>query len=246
MLKATSRKKVRSMKRGKNPKPKSRSVGKPLIFLILIAVVALGTAYYLQHEPATKSDDSEPSTKQFLNTHFLTNPAGWSKGNSIAKTVLVEFGDFQCGACAAASSRLSRITKKHGSRLKVIFKQYPMQKSHGNSMLAAQAAEAAGQQLRFWEMHDLLFERQRDWAEIPDAHALFLKYAEELRLDLGRFKRDLRDNTVRKKIYRDMMEGQLAQVTSVPTFFLNGKRIPNSRDETEFEQKIVNAIRSDQ
>ena len=244
MPKTAFREKTRSIKRGKTHKGKSRSIGKPLIVLALVAVVALGTAYYLQHKQAIKSEHSVPSAKQFPNTHFLIDPAGWSKGNSIAKTVLVEFGDFQCGACATASSRVARITKKYGLRLKVIFKQYPMQKSHGNSMLAAQAAEAAGQQLRFWEMHDLLFKRQRDWAEVPDAHTLFLKYAEELRLELGRFKRDFRDSTVRKKIYRDMMEGQLAQVNSVPTFFLNGKRIPNSLNETEFEQKIVDGIRS--
>ena len=119
-----------------------------------------------------------------------------------------------------------------------------MQRIHRNAMIAAQAAEAAGQQFKFWEMHDLLFERQNRWAQVPDAHTIFLKYASELGLDLARFKRDIWDSKIKEKIYRDVMEGQIAQVQSVPAFFLNGKPLRNARDDAEFENLILEGIQS--
>ena len=119
-----------------------------------------------------------------------------------------------------------------------------MQRAHGNAMIAAQAAEAAGRQYKFWEMHDLLLQRQSEWAKVPDAQTFLLRYAAELQLNLALFRRDLWNPEVREKINRDILEAQLAQVRSVPAFFLNGKPIPNSRDEVEFEQRIVDGIRS--
>lgn len=242
MPKASSSQKQRSGARGKSRTRKARSIAKPLILLAAVVAIALGAAFYLQRRAGDQAVSAPTPTSP--QTHSLISPEGWSKGNSLAKAVLVEFVDFQCGACAAASSRMANIARKHGSRLKIVFKHHPMQKAHGNAMIAAQAAEAAGRQYKFWEMHDLLLQRQHEWAKVPDAQTLFLRYAAELQLNLARFRRDLWNPQVRDKIYRDIMEGQLAQVRSVPAFFLNGKPIPNSRDEVEFEQRIVDGIRS--
>ena len=114
---------------------------------------------------------------------------------------------------------------------------------HRNSMIAAQAAEAAGKQFKYWEMHEQLFVHQREWAEVPDPLTFFLTYAHQLGLDLERFKQDLWDGTIREKIYRDVLEGQLASVRSVPTFFLNGSLMPRPQSETQFEEIIADAIR---
>ena len=105
------------------------------------------------------------------------------------------------------------------------------------------AAEAAGRQFRFWEMHDLLFLHQRDWGDVPDPQTFFLKYAEELHLDLERFKQDLWNGEIRDKIYRDVLEGQFASVRSVPTFYLNGSLMPRTQSETQFEEVIADAIK---
>lgn len=242
MSKASSSQKSRSRTRGKLRQQKTRSLTKPLAILTTAVVVALGLAFYLQHR--TNNQPVSKPSKVSHNTDPLINAEGWSKGNSLAKAVLVEFVDFQCGACASASRRVANIAKKHGSRLKIVFKHHPMQQSHNNAMIAAQAAEAAGRQNKFWEMHDLLLQRQQGWAKVPDAQTLFLRYAAELQLNLARFRKDLWNPEVREKIYRDIMEGQMAQVRSVPAFFLNGKPIPNSKDAVEFEQRIVDGIRS--
>lgn len=242
MPKASSSQRKRSGARGKSGGQKNPSIAKPLAVLAAVVVVALGAAFYLQRSANDQAATAPTPSSQ--NTRSPISPEGWSKGNSLAKAVLVEFVDFQCGACAAASSRMARIASKYGSELKIVFKHQPMQRAHGNAMIAARAAEAAGLQYKFWEMHDLLLQRQHEWAKVPDPQTLFLRYASELQLNLARFRRDLWAKEVGDKIYRDIMEGQMAQVRSVPAFFLNGKPIPNSRDEFEFEQRIVDGIRS--
>jgi protein-disulfide isomerase len=171
---------------------------------------------------------------------------GWAKGNLAAKTVLVEFGDFQCPSCAMARLRVESALKKFEKDLKVVFKQYPMESIHRISMLAAQAAEAAGRQLKFWEMYEMLFARQNEWANVPDALTFFLRYAAELHMDVERFRRDVLDGEVRNKIFRDMLEGQVAQVRSVPAFFLNGTLMTNVKSDAEFEELIAQAIRTSQ
>lgn len=242
MPRSSSPQRQRSGARGKSAGRRKPSVAKPLAILAAVVVVALGAAFYLQRS-ADEQAASAPAPRS-QDTGSPISPQGWSKGNSLAKAVLVEFVDFQCGACAAASRRMANIARKYGSELKIVFKHQPMQRAHGNAMIAAQAAEAAGLQFRFWEMHDLLLQRQHEWAKVPDAQTLFLRYAAELQLNLARFRRDIWSREVREKINRDILEGQMAQVRSVPAFFLNGKPIPNSRDEFEFEQRIVDGIRS--
>ena len=242
MPKASSSQRQRSGARRKSGGRKNPSVAKPLAILAAVVVVALGAAFYLQRSADDQAASAPAPSSRTAGS--LVSPQGWSKGNSQAKAVLVEFVDFQCGACAEASSRVANIARKHSSRLKIVFKHQPMRRVHGNAMIAAQAAEAAGLQFKFWEMHDLLLQRQPEWAKVPDAQTIFLRYAAELQLNLARFRRDVWSREVREKINRDILEGQMAQVRSVPAFFLNGKPIPNTRDEVEFEQNIVAAIRS--
>ena len=243
MPKATSPKKKWSGNR-KRSKKESPPILTPVLFIIFFVVAAVSVALYLKYKRTGKMGIQNSSLKSSSNTGSILSTDGWTKGNRAAKAVLVEFGDFQCGACATAQLRISKITKQYGSQLKVVFKQYPMQRIHRNAMIAAQAAEAAGQQFKFWEMHDLLFEQQNSWAQIPDAHTIFLKYASELGLDLARFKRDIWDPKTKEKIYRDVMEGNIAQVQSVPSFFLNGKPLRNAKDDVEFENLILEGIHS--
>jgi protein-disulfide isomerase len=223
-----------------------RSVLKPLLILGVLIVVAVTVAFFLARRGNSENPSGAVSTSASLNSSPLITTGGWARGNLAAKTVLVEFGDFQCPSCAVARLKVDNILKKFQDNLKVVFKQYPMEAIHRNAMVAAQASEAAGKQLKFWEMYELLFARQNEWANVPDARTFFMRYAAELQMDVERFRQDLLDGNLRNKIFRDMLEGQVAQVRSVPTFFLNGKLLQNVKSDAEFEELIAQAIRTAQ
>lgn len=230
----------------KRPQPVNRSLAKPLTALAVLVVAAVAVAMFLVKRSAPESSPMAASSTVALPDKPVITPEGWSKGNLAAKTVLVEFGDFQCPSCAAARVKVENALKKFEKDLKVVFKQYPMPNIHRNAMVAAQAAEAAGKQLKFWEMYELLFARQNEWVNVPDALTFFLGYATELHLDVERFRQDMLDGEIRNKIFRDMMEGQVAQVRSVPSFFLNGRMMQAVKNDAEFEDLIAQAIRTAQ
>ena len=223
--------------------PSSRSVVKPLLAAGMLIAVAVSVAMLLVHR--SQGDDSSSNlTKTIGESKPVVSPKGWTKGNPAAKTVLIEFADFQCGSCANAGKAVSNILKKHENDLFVVFKHFPLETVHKNALIAAQASEAAGKQFKFWEMSETLFKHQVEWANVPDAQTYFLNYAAELQLDVEKFRQDLWDGAIRDKIYRDVLEGQVAQVSQTPTFFLNGSRMPTTKNESEFEETIANAIKA--
>jgi protein-disulfide isomerase len=224
--------------------PAGRSLAKPLTALAALLVVAVAVAMFLAKRSGSESSPTAASSSVPALDGPVITPEGWSKGNLSAKTVLVEFGDFQCPSCAAARVKVETALKKFEKDLKVVFKQYPMSNIHRNAMIAAQAAEAAGKQFKFWEMYELLFARQNEWVNVPDAMTFFLKYAAELHLDVERFRQDMMDGEIRNKIFRDLLEGQVAQVRSVPSFFLNGKMMQGVKSDAEFDELIAQAIRT--
>ncbi len=220
---------------------------RPVLVLIVLILLAGGVAMFLvKHNDPERAGAASSPPAPVTGTGPVITTDGWTKGNGSAKTVLVEFGDFQCPSCAAARLKVDNVLQKFGNDIKVVFKEYPMQAIHRNAMLAAQAAEAAGRQMKFWEMHETLFSRQNEWTGVPDAMTFFLKYAAGLQLDVERFRRDMLDGEIRDKIFRDMLEGQVAQVRSVPSFYLNGKLIQGIKSDKEFEELIAQAIQTTQ
>jgi protein-disulfide isomerase len=141
----------------------------------------------------------------------------WKRGRQDAPARLIEYGDFQCPFCGAAYPELKKLEADLGDGLLFIFRHFPLTRVHPNAQLAAEAAEAAGSQGRFWDMHDLLYENQEDLE--PGS---VLTYAAELELDLRRFARELEDHRHLPKIRSDFMEGVRSGVVGTPTFFING------------------------
>jgi protein-disulfide isomerase len=245
MLKHSSARKVNSSQpHRKLPKNAGRSLLKPILILGVLVAAALTAAVFLVKRSGSENPVAAGNTPSSLSSTPVITTGGWAKGNLAAKTVLVEFGDFQCPSCALARLKVDNVLKKFEKDLKVVFKQYPMENIHRNAMLAAQVSEAAGQQMKFWEMHELLFARQNEWSNVPDALTFFLRYAAELHMDVEKLRQDLFEGEIRNKIFRDMLEGQVAQVRSVPTFFLNGKLMPAVKSDAEFEEAIAQAIRT--
>ena len=149
------------------------------------------------------------------------------RGSPEAPLQLVVFSDFECPFCRVFATTLDMLTEQYGDQLCIYFKHFPLPQ-HANAEPAARAVNAAGQQGRFWEMHDLLFESQSELRDTSDPLAIFLRLAGQLDLDVDRFVSDLNDTSLAALPGRDRAEAQAAGVNSTPTLFINGVKF---RDE---------------
>lgn len=165
----------------------------------------------------------------------------WVAGNEEAEVTLVEYGDFQCPACKSAhSSVVNPLLAEYDDSLTFAYRHFPLP-IHGNARPAARAAEAAGLQGAFFEMHDLLFETQSEWADLNDPYSQFEEYAAELDLDATQFEEDYNSDEVKEAISEDQSSGNRHAVSATPTFFLNGERLSNM-SLADIQAEIVAAI----
>jgi protein-disulfide isomerase len=140
-------------------------------------------------------------------------------GRADAPAILVQYGDYECPYCGEAYPIVKEVQRKMGDRLLFVFRNFPISTSHPHAEQAAEAAEAAGAQGKFWEMHDLLYERQAHLTD-QDLHA----YAGELGLDVERFDGDLSTHAYAPRVHEDFLSGVRSGVNGTPTFFVNGVR----------------------
>jgi protein-disulfide isomerase len=153
----------------------------------------------------------------------LTLPVGardHSEGEPDAPLVLVEYGDYQCPYCGAAYPIVKRVQKRMGRKLRFVFRNFPLTNLHPDAQRAAETAEAAGAQGKFWEMHDYLFENQPSL----DDPALFLRRARGLKLDTTRLESEIAGHFYLSRIEEDYQSGIRSGVNGTPTFFVNGVR----------------------
>ena len=158
----------------------------------------------------------------------LTLPVGdrdHAQGPAGAPVTLVEYGDFECPYCGQAFPIVKQIQKKMGSRLRFIFRNFPLREIHPHAQRAAEAAEAAGAQGKFWEMHDRLFERQ---VALDDDN--LLEYARDVGVDVALVAQDLAQGTHEPRVREDFRSGVTSGVNGTPTFFINGVRHDASWD----------------
>ena len=164
------------------------------------------------------------------------------RGTANAPVTLEEYGDFQCPPCGRLAQPLHQIEKDYGSHLRVIFRNFPFT-IHEHAHEAAYAAEAAGLQGRFWEMHDLLYREQAIWANSKEVQTLFEAYAGMIQLDVERFKKDMASERVREKVESDRKRGEALGVKNTPTIFINNEPVPaTSLNETALRAAIDAAV----
>lgn len=166
----------------------------------------------------------------------------WTKGNTESSVILVEYSDFQCPACGSYFPLVKKLMQEFDDRIKFSYRNFPLRQIHRNAEPAARAAEAAGKQGKFWEMHDLLFENQNEWSESMNAKSKFESYASQLGLNMDQFKTDRDSKEVGEKINKDYQSGVASRVNGTPTFFLNGKKIDNPRSYDQFKTIIIQAL----
>ncbi|MDX6612745.1 MAG: hypothetical protein QOD75_1931 [Blastocatellia bacterium] len=138
---------------------------------------------------------------------------------------LEEYGDYQCPPCGLLYPELKKIEKEYGGNLHIVFRHLPLTQLHKNALAAAHAAEAAGRQNHFWEMHDRLYLNQKSWAEEADARTVFIGYARELGLDVDRFTKDMDSPEVDAKITADSRQAEAQGITGTPTLVLDGNQL---------------------
>src|SRR5437868_3452028 len=147
-----------------------------------------------------------------------------ARGAANAAVTLEEYGDFQCPPCGGLEAPLQQIERDYASSLRVIFRNFPFT-IHEHAHEAAYAAEAAGLQGRFWEMHDLLYREQSVWSNEADVRSLFESYAGMLRLNVDRFKKDMQSEQVEEHVASDQKRGATLGVHTTPTVFLNDRAL---------------------
>ena len=183
----------------------------PWTVIGVITVVLFGGAMWFSSVSAEKNNEGVEISPNI-------------KGNLEASVKLVEFSDFQCPACSTFQPALQEVMTLYGDNLSLEYKHFPLP-IHPFAKQAAVAAEAAGQQGKFFEFHDLLFANQSDWAGVVTPGTYFIQYAEELGLDIGLFRSHLNASLLRDKVQAEAIEAQELGVTGTPTFFLNGEKM---------------------
>jgi protein-disulfide isomerase len=158
------------------------------------------------------------------------------QGPDDAAVTLVEYGDYQCLYCGAAYSVIKAVQKRLGKRLRFVFRNFPLNQAHPLAELAAESAEAAGAQGKFWEMHDALYENQDQLGQ-PLIEAL----VERLHLDAGKFAAHLEARQFQARVKHDFMGGVKSGVNGTPGFFVNGERYDESWEEGPLSAALLRA-----
>jgi protein-disulfide isomerase len=195
----------------------------PFVIIALVGLVALGGGamlYRSKRPEVTVIPKGGTSSDRGNEEIHVRGPAN-------APVTVEEYGDFQCPPCGRLAGPLEQIEHDYGSRLRVIFRNFPFT-IHEHAHEAAYAAEAAGLQGHFWEMHDLLYREQATWANTNDVQPLFESYAVTIGLNLERFKKDMNSEQVKEKVEADRKRGEALGVKNTPTIFINNQSIPST------------------
>ncbi len=157
------------------------------------------------------------------------------------KVTIVEFGDYQCPACGVAYPITKEVLKNYGNNINFVFRNFPLPQ-HKNAPIAAEAAEAAGAQGKFWEMHDKLYEVQNQWDTSDKPLDKFLVYAKDLKLDEKKFKSDVESSKYSKEINADVADGTAIGINATPTFYVNGQALSGIPTYEQFKSLIDTAL----
>ena len=188
--------------------------------------------------------NSTPNTTGRLGEKI--SPHDWTQGTAGALVELVEYSDFQCPACERFYPFVKKLLEEKGTDIYFAYRHFPLTSIHKNAERAARAAEAAGSQGKFFEMHDLLFENQTLWSPMSSdkARAQFITFAEQLGLQKEQFAVDLNNKELKDKIDAHYRSGLATGVQGTPTFYVNGTAIQNPSTYEEFEKLVFEAAPS--
>src|SRR5213596_4156584 len=208
----------------------------PFVIVVGVALVTFGsgTMLYRAKRPQVKNIPESQSVPP------RSDASAHVRGNPNAPVTLEEFGDFQCPPCGQFAGFVEELLREYDSRLRVVFRNFPLP-GHEHAREAALAAEAAGLQGRFWEMHDVLYREQAVWSTAPNARELFESYAGTIGLNLDQFRKDMAGEKVRERVDSDHALGDSLGVKLTPTLFINNHPVDPKDKNPEGVRAAIDA-----
>jgi len=201
--------------------------------VIAAVLVISGIIFFSQKETSVQSGD----------TVTVDTTVGQKLGPDDAKVKIVEFGDFQCPACAAAAADFRLAQEKNQADVQIIYRHFPLTNIHPNAEAGALAGQAAANQGKFWEMDALLYQTQKDWASQTDPRNYFYALADQLGLNRSQFISDMGADSTKKIVQDDVSYGDSLSVDQTPTFFINGQRVTGPQTIDAW-QKLIDQAKS--
>jgi protein-disulfide isomerase len=218
----------------------------PFVIIIVVLAVAVSAYFYLKHAalsgpsiPPAATAPGSSGAATAANAPPGSQPPHF-RGSESASVTLEEFGDFECPPCGLLHPVLKGIEDEYGPRLRVVFREYPLTPNHPHALAAARAAEAAGMQGRFFEMHDLLYQNQTTWKDLFDVRPVYEEYAKKIGLDVERWKKDQTSEVVEQRIFLDGTRAHALGVKGTPTVFVNGAEVPFEQQNPEGLRAAIN------
>jgi len=209
----------------------------PFVIVVVVAMATLGsgTILYRAKRPQVKNipESQSASAKSDASAHI--------RGNPDAPVTLEEFADFQCPPCSQFAPFAEELLREYDSRLRVVFRNFPLP-AHEHAREAALAAEAAGFQGKFWEMHDTLYREQSAWSKAPNARELLESYAGTLGLNMDQFKKDMDSDKARERVDSDHALGDSLGIKVTPTLFINNRPVEAQEKSPEGVRAAINAV----
>jgi len=209
----------------------------PFIIVVVVALATVGSGAILYR---AKRPHVLPSPEDKTLSAKSSPESPHIRGNPDAPVTLEEYGDFQCPPCGMFAAFAGQLEKEYDSRLRVIFRNFPLT-MHEHARDAALAAEAAGMQGRFWEMHDTLYREQDNWSKAPNARELFESYAQTIGLDLNKFKSDMDSERAKARVDADRQRGESLGIQTTPTLFINNQPLDPKDKNPEGIRAVINA-----
>ena len=216
------------------------------VFIVIVVAVIGGMVYMARQDKLDVSDVGKDKAAGVLAAEDRNgNIEEHVLGKKDAKLIIVEYGDYQCPGCSTAAPKAKAVAEKYKDNVALIFRNFPIATIHPNARAAAAAAEAAGFQGKFWEMHDLIYANQDTWSQAStnDRTEIFLGYARQIGLKEEQFKEGLSDARITKKINFDVAIARTQGVTGTPTFYINGELVESTNDADYLETAVKEALK---
>ena len=200
---------------------------------VLIVIISIFGLIQIANAPSSTSSSVTlpPVTKNDI-----------SEGNPKAKVTIVEYADFECPACAAYHPLVNQLLSDFNGKIFYVYRMFPLSTIHPNAIISAQAGYAAWKQGKFFQMDDLLFNGQNDWASLSDPKPIFISYAKQLKLNVTQFQNDMNSTAAQNYVADSQNQATSIGINQTPTFFVNGVEIQNPQSYNDFKKIIQDAL----